>query len=89
MLIAALLIKQMRQPLPAKLAAPLKGLKTMIENLSILRTLNGYIICDFADRKPLNDRYFDTQEQAEQYRALYQFFKLGDPGKLVEALKCS
>ena len=61
----------------------------MIENLSILRTLNGYIICDFDTRQPLNDRYFDTEEQAEQYRALYQFFKLNDPSKLVEALRCS
>jgi hypothetical protein len=61
----------------------------MIENLSILCTQSGYIICDFADRKPLNDRYFDTEAQAKQYRALYQFFKLGDPAKLVEALRCS
>ena len=59
----------------------------MIENLAILRTLNGYIICDFDDRKPLNDRYFDTEGQAEQYRALYQFFKLNDPAKLMEALR--
>ena len=61
----------------------------MIENLSILKTLNGYIICDFDDRQPLNNRFFDTEEQAEQYQALYQFFKLGDPAKLVEALRCS
>ena len=44
----------------------------MIENLSIIRTLNGYIICDFADRKPLNDRYFDTEEQANAAKAKYE-----------------
>lgn len=61
----------------------------MIENLSILCTLNGYIICDFDTRQPLNNRYFDNKEQAEQYRALYQFFQLNDPTKLIEALRCS